>query len=228
MAARTILNARLAIAAVIAANRMFEGKAKLKLLTMRRTTTLLLVVIGCLLLSSPNLADVVPLPEEHGYMLIRLKLTPRERVGMLAMSSVDADHAIKIRRKSFEPAGVNAWIALVAMPSGRYFLSEYQPMFGIVGEEAQRLNRRHRRSAPNSDLDTFQIAPGVVNYVGDWTMRVETSRRGQLNPIIEFDKATLERYVSQYAEYSNKYQIYLSPMGQDAISLVELAKTTEQ
>ena len=101
-------------------------------------------------------------------------------------------------------------------------------MFGIVGEEAQKLNRRHRRSAPGSASDTFEIVPGVVNYVGDWTMRVETSRRGELNPIVEFNKSTLERYVTQYPEYSNKYEIYLSVMGQEAISLDELAKTTEE
>ena len=170
----------------------------------------------------------VPLPSDHGYMLIRLKLTARERVGLLAMSNVDTEDATKIRRQSFEPAGVNAWIALVAMPSGRYFLSEYQPMFGIASEKAQGLNRRHRRSAPSSDNDVFQIVSGVVNYVGDWEMRVESSRRMQLNPIVEFDKSTLERYVTQYPEHANRYQIYLSPLGQEAVALDELVKRQEQ
>ena len=207
---------------------MFEGKCKLMLPILRRVILALILGNGCLFLSSPSLADEALLPSEHGYMLIRLKLTPRERVDILAMSNVDTNDVIRIRRRSFVPAGVNAWMALVAMPNGRYFLSEYQPMFGIVGEEAQKLNRRHRRSAPGSASDTFEIVPGVVNYVGDWTMRVETSRRGELNPIVEFNKSTLERYVTQYPEYSNKYEIYLSVMGQKAISLDELAKTTEE
>ncbi len=195
---------------------------------LRRVKLVLILGSSCLLFSSQSLADEPLLPSEHGYMLIRLKLTSRERVGILAMSNVDTNDAIRIRRKSFESVGVNAWMALVAMPNGRYFLSEYQPMFGIVGEEAQKLNRRHRRSAPGSASDTFEIVPGVVNYVGDWTMRVETSRRRGLNPIVEFNKSTLERYVTQYPEYSNKYEIYLSVMGQEAISLDELAKTTEE
>jgi hypothetical protein len=158
-------------------------------------------------------------------MLIRLILTPRERVNVLAMSNVDTNQVIKIRRKSFESAGINVWIALVPMPNGRYFMSEYEPMFGTLGEEAQSLDRRHVRSAPGTASDTFEIVPGVVNYVGDWEMRVESSRRMQLNPIVEFEKSTLERYLTQYPEYSNQYQIYLSPMGQKAISLDELAKT---
>jgi len=149
---------------------------------LRRVKLALILGSSCLLFSSQSLADEPLLPSEHGYMLIRLNLTSRERVGILAMFNVDTNDAIRIRRKSFESVGVNAWMALVAMPNGRYFLSEYQPMFGIVGEEAQKLNRRHRRSAPGSASDTFEIVPGVVNYVGDWTMRVEPSRRGGAEP----------------------------------------------
>ena len=207
---------------------MFEGKGKLMLPILRRVIFALILGNGCLFFSSPSLADEALLPSEHGYMLICLKLTPRERVDILAMSNVDTNEVIRIRRKSFVPAGVNAWMALVAMPNGRFFMSEYQPMFGVVGEEAQQLNRRHRRTAPGSNSDTFEIVPGVVNYVGDWTMRVETSRRAKLNPIVEFDKSTLERYVTQYPEYSNRYEIYLSVMGKDAISLDELVKIAEE
>ena len=195
---------------------------------LQRVILVLILGSGCLFPSRPNFADEALLLPDHGYMLIRLKLTPRERVDIIAMSNVDTNNVIRIRRKSFEAAGVNAWIALVAMPNGRYFLSEYQPMFGTVSEEAQKLDRRYRWNAPDSAGGTFEIVSGVVNYAGDWELRVETSNRIELNPIIEFDKSTLERYVTQYPEYSNRYKIYLSPMGEEAISLDELVKTTEE
>jgi hypothetical protein len=203
---------------------MFEDKGKLTLPMLRQVILVLVFGIGYLFFSGPNLADEALLPSDNGYMLIRIKLTPRERVGTIVMSNVDTNDVIRIRGKSFEAAGVNAWIALVAMPNGRYFLSEYQPIFGIVGGEVQRLNRRYRWSAPESASDTFEIVRGMVNYAGDWELRVESSSRMELNPIIEFDKSTLERYVTQYPEYSNRYKIYLSPMGEKAISLDELVK----
>ena len=203
---------------------MFEDKGKLTLPILRQVILVLVFGIGYLFFSGSNLADEALLPLDNGYMLIRIKLTPRERVGTIVMSNVDTNDVIRIRGKSFEPAGVNAWIALVAMPNGRYFLSEYQPIFGIVGGEVQRLNRRYRWSAPDSASDTFEIVRGMVNYAGDWELRVESSSRMELNPIIEFDKSTLERYVTQYPEYSNRYKIYLSPMGEKAISLDELVK----
>lgn len=188
------------------------------------------LLVGCALLMSPhrNLADEALLPPDHGYMLIRLKLTARERVAILAMSNVDTDGTIRIRGKSFDAAGVNAWIALVPMPGGRYFMSEYQPMFGIVGEEAQSLDRRHQRADPSSEKELLQIVPGVVNYVGDWEMRVRSSQRMQLNPVIEFEKTTLERFLSDYPEHAKRYPIYLSPMGQDAVALEDLVKAQNQ
>ena len=78
-----------------------------------------------------------------------------------------------------------------------------------------------------TNVNNLDIDSGVVNYVGDWTMRVDPSRRMQLNPTVKFEKSTLERYVTQYPEISYRYEIYLSAMGQDAISLDELAKKTE-
>jgi len=206
---------------------MFEGKGNLLLPILRRVILVLTLGIGCLFFSGPIFADEAQLPADHGYMLIRLKLTTGERVDLLEMTNVDTDHVVTIRRKSFEQAGLNAWMALVAVPNGRYFWSEYQPMFGMTAAEVQRLPARHRRSAPGSASETLEIVPGAVNYVGDWTMRIDSSRRMQLNPTIEFDKSTLERYLTQYPEYSNRYQIYLSGMGKVAISLDELVKITE-
>ncbi len=195
---------------------------------LRRAILLLVFSSGCLFFSGPILADEAVLPSDHGYMLIRLKLTSREKVGKLSMTNVDTNHVIRIRTQLYEPAGANRWIALVAMPYGRYFWSEYEANYGVGSDAGQSLDPIHRRRSPGSASDTFEIAPGVINYVGDWNMRVVSSRRHQLIPVIEFDKSTLELYVTQYPEYANKYEIYLSPMGKKAISLRELAKNKSE
>lgn len=206
---------------------MFEGRGDLMLPLRRRIILVLLAGIGWLSFSDPNFAGDELLPPGHGYLLIRLNLTTRERVDLLAMSNADEDGVVSIRGSSFEPAGVNAWMALVPMPAGRYFWSEYQPAFGLTPSEVQRLPARYRRNKPGSEGETIEIIAGAVNYAGDWTMRLDTSHRMQLNPFIEFNKSTLERYVTRYPEYSNRYAIYLSALGQRAKSLGELAKTTE-
>lgn len=208
-------------------DKMIEGRGNLVLPLRRRVFLVVFAGIGCLFLSARIFADESALPPDHGFMLIRLNLSIRERVDLLAMSNTDKEHVINIRGGSFQPAGVNAWMALVPMPSGRYFWSEYQPAYGITTSEVQRLPARYKRNKPGSDGESFEIIAEAVNYVGDWTMRIDSSHRVQLNPIIKFNKSTLERYVTQYPENSNRYEIYLSAMGQDAKSLDELAKSTQ-
>lgn len=195
---------------------------------LRQVVFILVFASGCMLFPGNNLADEAQLPLDHGYMLIRVKLALRERVVVLEMSDVDRKHVIRIHADSFEPAGMNAWMALVAMPIGRYFWSAYEPIFGTGLEVGQDLNQRHRRSAPGSPGDTFEIVSAAINYVGDWEMRVISSQQGRLDPVIEFDKSTLERYLEQYPEHANRYEIYLSVMGKEAISLVELAKISNE
>ena len=181
----------------------------------------------CILFSGTSLAEDAPLLSDQGYMLIRVSLNQGERVGTLSMSNVDTNEVVRCRTDSFESAGSNGWMALVAMPTGRYFWSEYETSLGTNVEAARNLSQMHKRKSPGSASDTFEIVPGVVNYVGDWTMRVVASQRAPLDPIIEYDKSTLERYLAQYPEHANKYEIYLSVMGKAAISLQELAKITE-
>ena len=208
--------------------KIFAGIGRWIPAQMWRNFLVLFIGSGCLLISVANFADEAPLPSEQGYMLIRISLNQGERVGTLAMSNVDTNQVVRCRTDSFESAGSNGWMALVAMPTGRYFWSEYETSYGTGVEAVRNLNQMYKRKSPGSASDTFEIVPGVVNYVGDWTMRVVPSQRARLDPIIEYDKSTLERYLAKYPEYANQYQIYLSVMGKAAISLQELAKITEE
>jgi hypothetical protein len=161
-------------------------------------------------------------------MLIRFILNPTEKVSTFAVSNVDTREATKLGASSFQPAGTNAWMALATIPPGRYYWSEFESIFGSGVESARNLNQGVRRTAPGSASDTFEIVAGVVNYVGDWQMRVRPSQKARLDAIVQFDNSTLQRYLADYAEIANTYEIYLSMLGKEAISLGELAKMTAQ
>jgi len=115
-------------------------------------------------------------------------------------------------------------MALVAVPSGRYYWSEYEASANNSVEGARNFSNRFRRSAPNSADDSFEIVSGVVNYVGNWRMRVVSVDRRRINPNIKYETSTLQRYVEEYPELANKHQVYVSMMGKAAISLDELVK----
>ncbi len=206
---------------------MFEDKGKPMLFGLRQVILLLGIGSVGLFFPDPIFANDARPSSDYGYMLVRITVGSHERIGILAMTNADSNDVIRIRTNSFEPAGPNAWMALVAMPYGQYFWSEYQTTYGIGAEVTQSIPSVFRRSAPDPASDTFEIASGVVNYVGDWRMRTSTVPQLQLNRAVEYENSTLERYLAQYPEYSNKYEIYLSVMGKKAISLDEMVKASK-
>ena len=181
-----------------------------------------------LMVSSPALADEVTgeadLPPDHGYMLIHVDVNQRERINVFSFTDVDTKHEVKTRMKSFRSVGVNAWMAIVAVPSGRYFWSEYEAIANSSVEGFRNLDSLFGRSAPSSADDSFEIVSGVVNYVGNWRMHVVSSDRRRIHPIVSYETSTLQRFVEEYPELANKHQVYVSMMGKAAISLDELVK----
>ena len=169
-------------------------------------------------------ADDTPLPPGHGYVLIRFEVNQRQKIGRFAVRNVDTREEARFPRDDFRSAGASAWMALVAVPEGRFFWSEWEETYGNTAVELRNLSEMYMRRTPTSADDSFEVVAGVVNYIGDWTMRVVSSEPRRLDPVIRYEKATLERYVEQYPEHVNKYPIYLSMMGKAAISLDELAK----
>lgn len=198
----------------------------------RKKSPATLLTLACLLLSLPALpataADEDTLPSGHGYIMIRVELGHSERVSRFSFTEVDTKEETRIHMDAFTAAGATAWMALVAAPAGRYYWSEYESIYGIAITQTRDFDHIFRRTAPGSADDTFEVVTGVVNYIGDWTMRVvATERSSRLEPIIGYEKSTLERYITQYPELVNEYPIYLSMLGKAAISLDELAKIIE-
>ena len=185
----------------------------------------------CLLLCLPSLpviaADEAALSSGQGYLLLLVNVSQRQRVSRFSFANADTEDEITIRAREFRPAGAGAWMVLVAAPAGRYYWSEYEAASGTAVEDSRNLEQTYRRGAPGSADDTFEIVAGAVNYIGDWTMRVTSSERRRIDPAIQYEKSTMERYITEYPELKNEHPIYLSMMGKEAISLVELAKIIE-
>jgi hypothetical protein len=113
---------------------------------------------------------------------------------------------------------------------GRYFWSKFEPDYRIGAAPAKVFfHRPFGQNAPSSASDTFEIVPGVINYVGDWTIRItEEGLSRKWSVKVNSNVKTLERLVDRYPEYTNRYEIYLSMMGKKAISLLEFQKIVEE
>jgi hypothetical protein len=188
---------------------------------------LLLVLAGLVsvaLQADVRAAEAEPLPPGHGYLLLRVTAMQRQQVSRLSFARVDNGEKVTLRQQQFHASGPGAWLALVSAPPGRYFWSEYEAALTGAIEESRNLDQVYRRSKPGSADDTFEIVAGVVNYIGDWTMRFASSSRRRLEPLVQIEKATMERYVADYPALVNRYPLYISMMGKQAISLEELLK----
>ena len=188
-------------------------------------------VFVCLLLAaiaSPAISQEPVLPDGHGYILIRIETSQRLGVNVFEVTNVDSDATARAERNDFRAAGSNGWLALLSAPAGRYFWSEYEAYSGNPVENSRHLEQSYRRSRPTSANDSFEVVAGMVNYVGDWTMRVGTSSRRQVDPVIQYDKSTMERYVTEFPSLANRHPIYLAMMGKEAISLEELARIMQE
>ena len=184
-----------------------------------------LVMLACVS-TAVAAADIV-LEPGHGFMLVRLHMNSREVVGRFSLTNVDTAERVTVRTDDFVAAGANGWMALVPMPEGRYFWSEYEAVDPRVENSTQNLDQMYRRNAPASADDTFEIVAGVVNYAGDWTMQVTRSSRTRVDSSVKFDKSTMERFLKGYPEQAKRYKLYLSMQGKAAISLEEFARIVE-
>ncbi len=184
-------------------------------------------------LSSPILtaetAGDIALQPDHGFLLIRIVGASGERIKRLDFTNVDTRKIIKTRSDMYKSAGPNAWMCLLPLPAGRYFWSKYASDYSIGLELSRNQDPVIGQKEPSSASDTFEIVPGVINYAGDWKIRIASdgpSRRWSVD--VNQNIKTLERLFERYPKYANKYEIYLSMMGKEAISFVEFQKIVEQ
>ena len=165
--------------------------------------------------SAQESAGEISLAPGNGYLLIRLDFPSGDQIGNLDFTNVETGETINTRSEMYVAAGLNSWMGLISMPEGRYFCSRFDNLYRI-GLEESRFGTSRRKRSPSTASDTFQIVPGAINYAGDWTMQFATDR---LNPGVRLNNETLQRLIERFPDHTRRYEIYLSMMGKQAISL---------
>ena len=196
--------------------------------------------------SSPGLTEAprneILHQSHHGYLLIRIVGAGGEKEARFEFTNQDTGYVVKVRTDSCKSAGPNARMCIAVSPPGRYSWSKYESEYRFRFEHSTIQDPAIRREAPGSASDTFEIVSGVINYVGDWEMRItsgDVSQRsaGQLAGLsmsrrwsvdISQNTKTLERLFERFPEYTDRYEIYLSMMGKKAISLQEFLEIVQK
>ena len=194
----------------------------------------------CLLVSIQSLAEEmggdIALQPGYGYLLLPIIGTTKQRIGKFDLTNVDTGAAVKTISDLYEAAGPSAWMCMVAMPEGRYYWSKCEPEYRHVGlwrtADDLHLLRLFTRDEPSTASDTFEIAAGVINYAGDWeiivTPPINNDAPYRLSVDTNLNIETLRLMVERYPVHANKYEIYISMMGREALSIVDFQKIVEQ
>ncbi len=162
-------------------------------------------------------------------MLARVIGSSGGELPKIEFSKLDAEIVASIDPENCKSAGSDTWLCLTLMPAGRYFWSKYELVYRIGLEQSKLQDPAVRRDQPGSEDDTFEIVSGVINYSGDWELKISDlgdSRRWSVD--IEQNFKTLESLYELFPEYASRYEIYLAMMGKKAISLQEFLKIVEQ
>ncbi len=186
----------------------------------------------CLFVAPPSiseqLSDDPALQSGFGYLLIRMVGTIDERAGIFEMTNLDTEDVSRINSDMCKWSRPTAGLCLVTIPAGSYFWSAYQPEyhFGLWHLDSSRWDIK----SPRTSNDILEIVPGVINYVGDWTISTRgiMPTRVRLSIDAKFNIETLKSVVDLYPEYTNTYEIYLSMGGKKALSLLEYQRIVEE
>jgi len=207
------------------------------------TSKLAILSLCGLLISSPGLAEEpvygALLQAGHGYLLIRVTGADGERVERFEFTNQDTGYVVTMRTNVCKPAGPRARMCIVISPPGRYFWSKYEVEYRIRMEKSKIQDPPITREGPSTASDTFEIVSGVINYIGDWEMRITAgdyykaedinstvTRRWSID--IRQNTKTLGRLFEEFPGYTNRYEIYLSMMGKKAISLREFLDIVQE
>jgi len=210
---------------------------------LKRSPLTAMLLACCLLISFRALAEEPEagpvLQAEHGYLFVRIVGANNERNPRYEFTNQGSGHVVKINTTSCRQAGPKARICVAEAKPGRYFWSKYESGHRLRMENSKFQDPPIIRDKPGSASDTFEIVPGVINYVGDWRMNMSAGnlessdtapmavqRRWSID--IKSNPETLQRLFADFPEYTSSYHISLSMMGKKAVSLQEFLEVVEK
>ena len=195
------------------------------------------VIISICLAATPAIAQDTALAANDGYLLVRVFGVSHEKRVYFDFTNEQTGDVFKLADAECESTGASSKMCLLAMPRGRYFWSRYESKTYFRMELSKIQEPVIQRDLPGSESDTFEIVPGVLNYVGDWRMHMSegdfsgvtpdqhaavTSRRWKID--IEQNMPSLAIVFDKFPSYTSGYQISLSMMGKEAMPLAEFIK----
>ena len=132
-------------------------------------------------------------------------------------------------------------MCLVIAPAGRYFWSHYEAQYFVRMEPSKIQDPAINRDKPSSPDDTFEIAPDVLNYIGDWEVdyssgsvdpralrhagTIMAQRKWDIDIAVE--PSSISMIFDVFPDFTDRYEISLSMMGKEAISLAEFIRLVQ-
>ncbi len=193
-----------------------------------------LVTTSAILIPDVSAAQGTSSAGGHGYLLVRVNGLSTEKKAWFDFTHNETGYVVSLTEAECEPIGTNSKMCIVIAPPGRYFWSKYESKVYFRFELSTVQEPIIRREEPGSATDTFEIAPGVINYIGDWEMHLSSgdfsdasgqhastvsSRRWKID--IQQQMNSLAMVFDIFPEFAARYEISLSMMGKEAIPLAE-------
>lgn len=168
-----------------------------------------------------------------GYLLIRVYEVDNEAIARIDLTHLDTGDIVRIRSNTCHEGSLSSRVCLVPAPAGRYFWSRFELAYKIRGTQSYLDGPGLRRTAPGSSGDSIEIVAGAINYIGDWELNHVPKqgarfRRKNISVDIQQNHKTLQLFYESFPDEAAQYEIYLSMLGKEAISLRDFLKLLEQ
>lgn len=101
-------------------------------------------------------------------------------------------------------------VHLVRVPAGRYFLRALKPVYANVIVEPM--------NEPRTPDEVFEVAPGRINYAGDWWAMESRRVSGPVWSIgVEYTSQTVRDAQAKHPEVFERYELVVSPRGAEPV-----------
>ena len=176
-----------------------------------------------------------------GYLLIRIDGIGSEEEATFDFTEQESGYVVKLTDGECKSAGASSKMCIVIAPPGRYFWSRYELTVYFRNELSINQLPPIRRDQPGAADDTFEIVPGMLNYVGDWQMHITAGDGAQPDRLrnqalvsktwrldIDQEIKSLAKLYDVFPDYANVYEISLSMMGKESIPLSDFLEIMQK
>jgi hypothetical protein len=163
--------------------------------------------------------DDTSIPAGYGYILFHIYGLDERSVRRLRMTNLDTGKVTTVISTARRSSGPASWLELIAVPEGRYYWSEVQ--LGYRNSPVYDLSK------PGRSNYVFEVAPDVVNYIGDWFIDGYWAESRPQVPTTH-NLETLEEYITKFPDHAEAFEVYYSISGNKPYRYGDLAEIIEE